>query len=431
MQQLGRLDEIDELREAVIKVHGKNWRLLMAAADSYLNIDHFGFIIAGKFTRGPHRGGGEAANATERDRVRALQLMVQALPLVANEPKKSDVAEFWLAMSRMLLGNRGYGEAWRLQYLSDLEKLPDYDPGWRGWNSWDGENRGAPVDDEGNPVFHHEPKSWDAAKTDGERWRWALSQASENDPQKKNEVRYQFADFLQSQFGVQTMAYYGTFFRDLEDDAAARSDNTKADPAERKDESGTWALHTLGEDETIARLANGIKRFKLPEEFNFIRIYQQIADDPKTGHGEDSLEQLAQIFENRRQYPKAADYWRRNIKEYGPGDNNSKKDRLDQIIGNWGRFDPVMSQPADQGATVDFRFRNGSKVSFEAYEIDVAKLLGDVKDYLKSNPRQLDWQKLDIGESWIPLGRAESKAICRRARGAVEFGVEAAARSFR
>ncbi|HEY2827852.1 MAG TPA: MG2 domain-containing protein [Pirellulales bacterium] len=157
-------------------------------------------------------------------------------------------------------------------------------------------------------------------------------------------------------------------------------------------------MSTLGEDETIARLASGIWRFKLPDEFNFIRIYRQIADDPKTGHGEDSLGQLAQIFENRRQYSQAADYWRRSIKEYGPGGTDFKKLRLEQITGNWGRFEPVMSQPAGKGATIDFRFRNGTKVSFQAREINVSKLLDDVKMYLKSSPVQLDWQKLNIAD---------------------------------
>ena len=382
LRQLGRLDEIDELRENAVQVHVKNWRLLMAAADSYLNFDHFGFIIAGKFSRGPHRGGGEAVNSMERDRVRAMQLMVQAIPLVQNEPQKADAANFWMTMSRMLLANRGYNEAWRLQYLTNLDELPDYDQGWYRGSA----TQGAPVDAEGNPVYHYLPKSWQVAKTDGERWRWALAQAAENNPQMLNTVRQELADFLQNQFGVQTMAFYGTFFGGMEDD------DTK------KDESGTWALHTLADNETIARLAGGIKRFKLPEEFNFIRIYRQIADEPKTGSGEYALEQLAHIFENRRQYPQAAEYWRRSIKEYGSGHDDFKKQRLEQIVGNWGRFESTLTQPAGKGATVDFRFRNGKMLMFEAHQIKVAKLLDDVKQYLKSNPNQLDWQKLNIAD---------------------------------
>ena len=50
---LGRTDEIDAFREAVIEVHKDNWRLLEAAAQSYLNTqEHYGIIVAGKFVRG-------------------------------------------------------------------------------------------------------------------------------------------------------------------------------------------------------------------------------------------------------------------------------------------------------------------------------------------------------------------------------------------
>jgi len=115
---------------------------------------------------------------------------------------------------------------------------------------------------------------------------------TEFNPQKKNAVRMQYANFLFNQFGVQTMAYYGWRFGRMQTD-------------DTKDESGTYALHTLGEDETIARLATGVKRFKLPDEFNFIKVYQKIVEEPQTGFAEQALVQLAGIFENRRQYPKA------------------------------------------------------------------------------------------------------------------------------
>ena len=79
------------------------------------------------------------------------------------------------------------------------------------------------------------------------------------------------------------------------------------------------AIDSLADDETIARLATGIKRLKLPEEFDFIAIYRKIAAEPKTGRGEDALQQLRKFPENRRQYDPAAEYRRRSIKEYGPG----------------------------------------------------------------------------------------------------------------
>ena len=67
-------------------------------------------------------------------------------------------------------------------------------------------------------------------------------------------------------------------------------------------------------------------------------------------------------------------------------------------MANWGRFEPVMTQPAGQGATVEYRFRNGTAVELAAHEIKVAKLLDDVKAYIKSRPQQLDWQKINIGD---------------------------------
>jgi uncharacterized protein YfaS (alpha-2-macroglobulin family) len=389
LQSLGRIDEIDEFREAVITTHAKNWRLLWTAAQSYMNVDHSGFIVAGKFHRGPHRGGGKAMHAMDRDRVRSLQLMREAMPLANQDDKKSDVAGFYIDFARLILANRGHYEAWRLQYLTELETLPDYEEGWHQW----GEVPGAPVDEEGNPVFHRAPQSWEAAQTDGQRWRWCLATAAEMDPAQRNAVRWTIADFLHNQFGVQTMAYYGWFFGRMNDDD--------------KNESGTYALHTLDESETIARLANGIKRFTLPEEFNFIRLYQQIADEPKTGYGDQALQQLAQVFENRRQYPKAAEYWRRSIRERGK--EQGKQQRLDQIIGNWGRFESLMTQPAGKGATVDFRFRNGKRVTFEAHAIKVEQILNDVKAYLKSNPRQLDWQNVNIGDLGYRLVQANQR----------------------
>src|SRR5207237_3950605 len=79
-----------------------------------------------------------------------------------------------------------------------------------------------------------------------------------------------------------------------------------------------------------------------------------------------------------------------------PGEKNYRAKRLEQIIDNWGRFEPILTQPDGKVATVDFTFRNGNKVSFEAHAIKVEKLLEDVKAYLKTRPRPLDWQKANI-----------------------------------
>ncbi len=340
LQRLNRMSEIDELLDSAVKTHEGDparWWFLWDVANQYHQIQHQGFIVAGKFVRGPHRGGGRPVNTLDRDRVRALQLMVQALPGARQDNDHAKVANYLRAMAPMwMTGRYGQAESWRLQAKTDLSVLPDYEEGWGYyWGGRGGQTQGAPVDEQGNPVFYTVPKTFEAAQNDGQRWRWCLEQAIEFNPAVKNEVRLSFADFLRDQFDVQTMAAAGwRFGREETDDS-------------QEEEQGIFALPSLGENETIARLATGIKRFKLPDEFNYISIYKQVADDRvKTNVGISALENLARIFENRRQYPKAADYWRRLIQE-NPSSKQVKdwKRQLEQIEANWGRFEPESLWP--------------------------------------------------------------------------------------
>ncbi len=82
---------------------------------------------------------------------------------------------------------------------------------------------------------------------------------------------------------------------------------------------------------------------------------------------------------------------------YGDKDE-TKKRHIDQILGAWGEFGSLTTLPAGRGATIGFRFRNGKQVHFEAHEILFTKLLKDVKEYISSAPKQLDWQKTDISD---------------------------------
>ncbi|MGB4729155.1 MAG: MG2 domain-containing protein [Thermogutta sp.] len=380
LARLNQVSRIDGLIEKSVDVHAQNWRFLLTAAKLYLEIPHVGMIIGNEFKRGGDGDQGKPVSCEARDRVRAMQLLVQAMPLVEKEPNRHEAAQFYLDFANIILFDRGWSEAWRLQALTDLSQLPDYEEGWyfhRG-------TRGAPVDEEGNPIFYAAPRTFDQAKNDGERWRWCLIQAKELNAALTDEVDYMFAEFLWTQFGVQTLADYWWYFGRLETEERQES------------ETGTWALHTLGEDETIARLAIGIKRFKLPDEFNFIRIWKTIAEKDRSPRKLDALKQLAQIFENRRQYPKAAEYWKKVIPLLQGEERTWAEARLNQIVGNWGRFEPISTQPAGRGATVEYRFRNGTEVRLTAYAIKLDQLLSDVKDYIRTQPLELNWEKINI-----------------------------------
>jgi hypothetical protein len=262
----------------------------------------------------------------------------------------------------------------------DLDSLPDYDEGWTP--RFQNGPPGAPVDEEGNPIFYDAPADWKSARNDGERWRWILAERTRWQPQTNLDEWRERADFLVSQFGVQTMADYGWWFSRTSDDAEV----TKS----------RFALHTLTDDETMAKLATGIKRFKLPEEQNYVALQQRIVAraEEKSNAWQQAKTSLAQEFENRRQYPRAAQQWQELVAATPA--NASYRERLDQIVGNWGRLEPVVTQPAGKGATIEYRYRNGTRVEFTARAIKIPELLADMKKYLQSQPKQLDWEQINL-----------------------------------
>ena len=380
LQQLKELDKLDELRESVVATQSSHWRVLAAVAQSYLYMPHHGYRIAGEFRRGHHRGGGDVVHAAARDRVRALQLHWQALQLVRSQPGRPSVAESrWLSdqVAAAVLFGTTYYQGWQLQILTDLSKLPDVEDGW-GDHSL--RPLGAPVDAEGKPIVYALPNTWESAQSDGERWRWLLDLAAQWQPQRRSHIEIARARFLQSQFGVETLASFGRWV------GTSPQKNNSA-------ETGTYALHTLGENETMARLAIGVRRFELPAEHNPVKIYQEVLAGTVQADRYSAAEALATIFENRRQYDRAAKYWQHFLQ--GQPDSHAKQ-RLKQITGNWGRLEPVMSQPAGEGAKIDYLFRNGRRVEFTAQRIDVPQLLSDVKAHLKNGLPKWDWNQVQI-----------------------------------
>ena len=397
LQRLNRMNELDDLREKIILKHGRNWRLLQEAAKSFGYNPHWGFLVAGKFERGHHRGGGQYANVIRRDRVRALQLMAQAMPYAAAEPDPAQVAGFYLAFAGMLQQYGGYQQAWRLQYLTDLSQLPDHEAGY-GYRYYPG-TRGAPVDAQGEPVFHQVPPSFESARSDGERWRWLLNQAAATDARTADQAKYIFAVFLHQQFGVQTMANYGRYFpwgRPIGEEET------------QKPESGPYDVHTLADTETIAKLATGIRRFDLPDEFNYIKRFKELADRSGGSHRGNALDTLARIYENRRLYDQAVTFW----KQYEFYNKSRARRQIDQILNNWGMFEPLDTQPAGRIPTVEYRFRNGSRVHFTAYRVKIEKLLRDTKAYIRSNPSRLDWNKINFNRiGWRLIHQNETRYI--------------------
>ncbi len=396
LRQLNRVDEIDSLLADTAAAHPTSWQTLIAVANQYAAIEHYGYMIGGQFHRGQHRGEGRVVHATARDRVRALQLYLRAYNLAKNQPNKAEAAGVLAGFSHVLLYGGDASQYWRLQSLTNLVVLPEYE---EGWGQYFGRLQGAPVDVEGKPVFYEVPASWDTAQNDGERWRWALEQMTSGDSTLFGRELLARAAFLKSQFGVQTMAGQPI--------QLWRESSDIADEAPQ-----TWSLDTLGEDETIARLATGIERFTLPADQNYIKLYQQVLTIQPSASEQDvrsALTELGSIFENRRQLARAADYWRQAVERFSGDERQQYQNRLDQISGNWGEFGSALTQPAGRGATIEFRFRNAKSVDFTSQPINVTKLLSDVRSYLNSRPKQLNGQILNLSDIGYRLVQEDEK----------------------
>ncbi len=292
LQRLAREDEVDAFREAVVGVHQKNWRLLQAAADSFIQGSRYGYLIAGQFFRGNHRGGGEAVSSFDQDRVRALQLMQQAMPLLKADPDHDAVGSFYLDLAQQFLDGREGGQAWKLQALTDLSKLPEYDlgNGFRWPGSGPGATVGAPVDADGNPVFYHVPARYASAKSDGERWRWALAQAAEFSPARRIAPRWLSPTFFNKQFGVQTLLPFGPLVR-----RRGRRSSRGERSFRRAHADGRRDHRPPGHRRQAVQAS---RRVQFPPHLPRDRRFgKQVAE------AERALATLATIYENRRQYP--------------------------------------------------------------------------------------------------------------------------------
>ncbi|MGN6546242.1 MAG: alpha-2-macroglobulin family protein, partial [Aureliella sp.] len=423
LQRLGLYGELDPLLADTLAVRGSDWRVLVQAAQELNQAPHHGAVADQKFHRAGgrfHDVGGRWINATEQDRQQSLIWLVRALRLAGElpaakqadgadskaprpddsakapeeaKPSNEERAQVWSQLVSTLLVAREHRWGWRLQSKTSLDVEPDYldfeAPS-------DFPMRYASVDEEGRPIFWKLPDSWTEAASDAERLRWALKQIDATEASSAiAEAQLNWANFLQSQFSVDTLAEQPRILRDSQA-AEEKKDDGKIEDAQ----SGILAVHTLGENETIAKLASGIRRFELPEDLNPIRIYQRVADG-KGSTAESAHTQLVSIFMNRRQYSKAAELLRQSIERFGDG-NGDKQRQLENIVKPRGSFDPVAAQPAGQGTKLSLLFRNAHRATFSARRVDLEKLLSATKDFYR-NPQNLTRPAFDgRRDTWPP-----------------------------
>ena len=378
--QLNQVDQLDAALKAAVEARPNDWQVLRGAANLLTQTQHQGIVADQKFTRGySQRNGGVFIQTLEQDRLQALKWLLLAI----EKAKQSGLAEdsnklgqLYLNLADTLILGRSGQQAWQLQAATDLTSTPNYtdldSPGYAP-------SRFAPATDDG-PITYSVPSSFEAATNDGERYRWALSSVK-GTPESSGAIR-RWADFLNSQFSVETLEQDMWFFQ-------------RSPGGHDKDQvEGIAAIHTLADDETIAKLSTGIKRFKLTDEFNPIHQNQLLVASTDRSYAEPALSVLFQIFLDRRQYPKAAAMLRQSIERFGAGEGNNKTEQLNNIIQPRVSFDPVESQVAGKPTELSLRFRNAKDIEFTAWSVDVEKLFADTKQSYKQLANQ---QKPNFG----------------------------------
>lgn len=377
---------IDDFLSTTIAAHPTNWRVLQLAAEWFiLSSGSQGSIVDGKYLR--NRWDGQRAQSFERDRVQSLRWMHQAGELVLQDPDASadQRAQLLIAEAELWLRSRA---AWQLQSLTDLTQLPEVEivEGGRGrgfapWYPQGDGSTGYPVDAQGNIVYFKVPASWETAANDGERWRFLLQRAADTQPNASVQVSYRLAEQFSRWFDVSTLQ--GSSVWNLIGQRA-EAGNDQASQTKKS----IVDLPSLAENETITRLATGIKRHTLPDEFSYLSILKEISSG-NTPYAQSALQLRAQIYENRRQRDTAADLWQELLDRFGKDKNirTIAEVRLKQLLGNLGKLETSEPQPAGEPATLGLVFRNASSVKLTARPILVDNLLDATRDELRARSK--------------------------------------------
>lgn len=379
LNRLGLQAEMDDLLETTHENYGHSAEVLMKLSVLMGQSVHQGQMINQQFERGYARTRNKMVSSVDRDRVLALRWSAQAVQSALNSEDKNLKGRALQQLADQLLQGRTGHQLYLLQTLTDLDNLPDYEElSGRRWHRSYSSGSAMPVDEQGRPIVFAIPESWETAANDGERWRWTLDQLQQMGANFRNESLYRQANFAWKALGVQTV-------RSELGSIAAR------EPSYLTAEMAPFVVRTLKDDETIAKLATGVKRFTLPAEWNFITLFRQLAESEDLHLKQRGIDQLASIYENRQQYPLAAELWQKSLEQF-PKQPNSRKNRLNQILKPWGEAEPGEVTASGKPTGFQYRFRNAENVTFTIHQIKQKQLFADMRAYLKSKPEWLDDQ---------------------------------------
>ncbi|MGE9268409.1 MAG: MG2 domain-containing protein, partial [Verrucomicrobiales bacterium] len=384
--RLGKWERFDGLVQRVLERQGENRAFLLSAARVYEGAPGHGVILDGEFLRGQRMArGAQWHSVAEQNRVFAMRFARLAWERSETAGERVEALE---VLARVLQrGRTGRGQSWLLADLTDLSAWPD----WTEEVSL-GTGDGAAVDEEGKPREFALPENWEAAASDGERWRWLRAEIRRLDAAAGARADWEWWSFCEGQYGVGTLAGF-SWWRRMESEAM----------------EGVLQVESLREDESVARLAEGVTRFHLPESYQYLKGFRELMREGKGGVYERAGDRLVGIFLNRRQRVAAAEVLAEVIERHGAGDEERRKKLRAQITEGWGRFGQTGSFFAGEPVRVPFTSRNAGEVALSLRAIDDELVMRDIFAYLEGKEGEI--QRDDLDHEKMDLGRIGSRLL--------------------
>ncbi len=331
LENNNRIAEYDENFAFATKKFKNNLNFLCTLSPE----DSWGYMIDGKFRRGNNRGnGGRYVSCEYRDRVEILRLLVAAVP-AAEKAEDALAVKFYLRLANFLIQDASSSmTSWKLQALTDLTKLPDYDE-----HPVRSSSR-PPVNPDGSPVLYAKPADFSSAGSDGERIRWAWEAAM---ARGSKEAKIAFATFLAKQFDFSQVDY------------GLREEYFQSDTYRDY-------LYGLKDNETVAQLSDGTRKITLPEEYNYFRLFSEAED----------WRSLMSLYLARYQYEKAAYY----------ADKAKDAEMKAMIEGNVGFADYIQVTAFGKKPVLTYHYRNSKEVVASVHKVNSAEAVRVMLDNL-------------------------------------------------
>ncbi len=380
-QALNQAAEAEALIRSTLKAKPKNWRIWWAAARAMDRFQiRYGLLEGGRFVRG--LSGPEEQWSGDRDRAESLQWYLEAWQRGGQDAGKSEQTELIEAFSRVVR-RKDYG--WMVEKTVGAP-LPAY-----------GE-RPVPIPDFEliNQAVETVEMPWDA-KNDGELFKWALSRAKELGRRPREEYDAAFGEALMDHYGLPRGHAVDWW---------------------KPDDEFEGKLRALSD---LEFLEDGQVR-KIVEENGFMPLLETMAMSarPANPAAERARERISSFRRARLQYDRLAreiQAWLQVIPQEKGDDIDSDEmedsegadaallltprgrwiEELESLVGVHVEIPQVdQSFPVGRPPELTLLLQNAEDFVVTAQPIDLRLLLRRIEEYLRSDPKELEVDRLDL-----------------------------------